>query len=86
MSASAVRSMINSLYEVISIDKTEAPEGMEGKNWHRYVIERGTSVVTGIKPGTQKQVTEHVQNMVAELNARIGLKGKTTYASVSNRR
>ena len=50
--ASVVPPSISSKYVLVSIDKTEAPEGLPGTNWHQYIIERGNSQIVGKKPGS----------------------------------
>ena len=72
---------ISSKYVLISIEKTEAPEGLPGTNWHEYIIERGNSQIVGKKPGTLKQVTEHAKAMITDLNERSGIPSSSTYAS-----
>ena len=72
---------ISSKYVLISINKTEAPEGLSGTNWHEYIIERGTSQIVGKKPGSLKQVTEHAKAMITDLNERSGVPSSSTYAS-----
>ncbi|MFV1983135.1 MAG: hypothetical protein ACC657_06295, partial [Thiohalomonadales bacterium] len=63
---------ISSKYVLISIEATEAPEGLPGTNWHEYIIERGNSQIVGKKPGSLKQVTEHAKAMITDLNERSG--------------
>lgn len=72
---------ISSKYVLVSIDKTEAPEGLPGSNWHEYIIERGNSQIVGKKPGSLKQVTEHAKAMILDLNERSGIPSSSTYAS-----
>jgi hypothetical protein len=69
----------NPRYHVISVEKTAAPEGMPGKNWHRYVIGQGTSRIEGLRTGTLKSVTAHAENWVQELNER-GVRGYSSFA------
>ena len=71
----------NSQYAVVSVEKTETPEGMKGNNWHKYVIERGRgqSVVTGKKPGTLKQVTQHAKQVAEYLNNRYSKNSSVPY-------
>lgn len=59
-------------YGVVSVEKTEAPEGMSGDNWHRYIIGQGTSKIEGKRSGTLKDVTKHAESFAEELNARAG--------------
>ncbi|MFV2059264.1 MAG: hypothetical protein ACC653_01190 [Gammaproteobacteria bacterium] len=72
---------ISSKYVLISVEKTEAPEGLPGTNWHEYIIERGNSQIVGKKPGTLKQVNEHADAMITDLNERSGIPSSSTYAS-----
>lgn len=57
-------------FKVISIDKTEAPSGMSGDNWFRYVIGQGTSKIEGLTMGSKKNVTEHAEAIAFDLNGR----------------
>ena len=66
-------------YHVVSVEKTTAPEGLPGDNWHRYVIGQGSSRIEGVKPGTLKAVTQHAETVVEDLNSRKG-RGSSTYA------
>ncbi|WP_126454467.1 hypothetical protein [Sulfuriflexus mobilis] len=66
-------------YRVISVEKTTAPEGMTGDNWHLYVVGQGTARIEGKKPGTMKTVTAHAEAFAEDLNSRTG-KGGSTYA------
>lgn len=66
-------------YRVEKVEKTTAPEGMSGDNWHRYVVGQGTSKVEGKKPGTLKAVTQHAEAFAEILNSRAG-RGGSTYA------
>lgn len=72
-------------YRVVSVKKTRAPEGMGGDNWHCYIIARGSSVVTGQKPGTLKAVTQHAEQVAADLNARSGVNAGSPYAPRKSR-
>ena len=67
-------------YKVISVEKTEPPEGLPGNNWHHYVIGYGKSRIDGTKPGTKAAVTEHAENVAEDLNSRTGIGGGSTYA------
>lgn len=71
---------IKGQYRVVSVEKTDPPEGMGGGNWHSYVIERGGSVVTGKKPGSLRAVTAHARQVVSDLNSRTGMNAGSLYA------
>ncbi|MBI1424172.1 MAG: hypothetical protein GC149_11940 [Gammaproteobacteria bacterium] len=72
-------------YSVVSVEKIETPDGMEGSNWYRYVIGRGTSTMVGNRRGTLKQVTEHARSLANDLNARNGRNGKSLWAPRQNK-
>ena len=57
-------------YEIVSVRSTGAPPGMEGSNWHRYVISQGSNIINGCRQGNLKTVTEAVEEIVAQLNER----------------
>jgi len=69
------------VYRVVQVEKTKAPDGMEGDNWHLYVIGRGNSKIEGKKPGTLNQVTQHANAVAEDLNSRAGSRGSSVYAS-----
>jgi len=72
---------VKMLYQVIEVKKIAAPEGMEGSTWHSYTIERGTSIISGKKPGSLKTVTAHAKQFAADLNARTGINAGSPYAA-----
>jgi hypothetical protein len=58
-------------YEILSIQRAEAPPGVEGSNWHDYVIAyAGTKTVHGCRQGSLKEVTSAVEELVDQLNER----------------
>ncbi|MEA1890992.1 MAG: hypothetical protein U9N50_14595 [Pseudomonadota bacterium] len=57
-------------YQVTTVEKTTAPEGMLGDNWYHYVIRRGKQVIDGKKPGSLKTVTEHAASVAELINSR----------------
>ena len=58
------------MYNLIAIDSTAAPDGMDGQNWCRYIIGRDDSMIVGHCRGTVQQVMQHARHHVDELNAR----------------
>ena len=66
-------------YNVITVEKTTAPEGMSGDNWCRYVIGKGGSRIEGKKPGSLHEVSRHAETVAEDLNSRKG-KGGSMYA------
>ena len=64
-------------YKVLSIEPSDPPPDMEGKDWHRYVIGLGDSRVRGYQRGNLKAVTQSVQDIVARMNERrFGKRGR----------
>jgi len=72
-------------YNVLSVEKIDPPDGMEGANWYRYIIGRGASTMVGNRRGTLKRVTEHARTLVKDLNARSGRNGKSLWAPARTR-
>lgn len=73
-------------YKVVSIEKSAAPRGWTGDDWHHYVIGRGKSIIEGDKTGTLKEVTEHVEDLAERINARSDKYGITYVSSYSPRK
>lgn len=71
--------IINITYRLTLVEPTSAPEGMPEGNWHRYVVEHGNSKMNCIRAGTLKEVTQHAEKYVEDLNFRTS-KGYSTYA------
>jgi hypothetical protein len=69
-------------YSVINVEKIDTPDGLEGDNWYRYLIDYGHSVIEGKKAGILKVVREHAEAVVEDLNSRSFVLGNTvSYAS-----
>jgi hypothetical protein len=66
-------------YQVVTVEKSAPPQGIETGNWFRYVIGQGKSKIEGIKCGTLQAVTDHAHTMVDDLNTR-ATKGGSFYA------
>jgi hypothetical protein len=64
-------------YNVVSVEKIKAPEGLSGDSWHRYVIGKGNSRIEGKKPGSLLEVTRHAESVVEDLNSRKARGGST---------
>lgn len=66
-------------YQVVTVEKTAPPEGVDGDNWYRYIIGQGSSRIEGLKSGTLKAVTQHAEFVAEEFNLRMG-RSRSTYA------
>ena len=69
----------NLKYNVVSVEKTDAPEGMQGDDWYHYVIGQGSSKIEGFRTGSLKSVTQHVESYAEDLTERMR-NGGSTYA------
>ena len=72
-------------FRVVSVEKTDPPEGMSDGHWHRYVIGQGSSKIEGIRNGSLKAVTQHAETFAEDLNAR-ATKGYSAYAARSQKK
>ncbi len=57
-------------FKLARVEKTDAPDGAEGGNWYRYVLDNGRSTITGQRRGSLKDVTAHAHRYAEQLNAR----------------
>ncbi len=58
-------------YEIVSVRRAEPPPGVEGSNWHQYVIAfEGRNTIHGYQQGNLRAVTRAVDEIVAQLNER----------------
>ena len=75
-------STTGSHYEIVSIRRTEAPQGMEGSNWYKYVVSfEGNTNLQGYQQGSLSAVTTSVEEFVAQLNERhMGKRGRVNLA------
>ena len=73
-------------YHVVTVEKSAAPRGMTGDDWHHYVIGRGTSIIEGQKVGSLKEVTKHAEELAERINARNDKYGITYVSTYSPRK
>ena len=59
-------------YEIESVSPAEPPQGMDGTNWHCYIIVQGTNKIRGFRQGNRKAVMAAVEEIVTQLNERRG--------------
>ncbi len=57
-------------FRLVTIEKSQPPEGATCGRWHRYVIESDFTVIQGYAQGTKTEVTAHAKRYVTQLNAR----------------
>ena len=71
-------SAIGRHYEIVSVRRTEPPQGVEGSNWYQYVISfEGSNTLNGYQQGSLGAVTLAVEEFVAQLNERhLGKRGR----------
>ena len=75
MNADPEDTMLGERYNVVTVEKTDSPQGMPSGSWYRYVIGQGRSQIDGIKLGSLQAVTEHARLMAEDLNSRAARSG-----------
>lgn len=55
---------------VALVEEAAIPQGAEGDNWCRYVIENAHSAITVWRRGSLQEVTQYARGYTEELNAR----------------
>jgi hypothetical protein len=64
-------------YKIVSIERSEAPEGTEGPDWYAYVIAQGEHTINGYRQGKLKAVTLAIEEVIIQLNERrFGKRGR----------
>lgn len=63
---------------VDSVEKTDAPDGGQGRDWYRYVLKNRRSTIVGHRRGSQQHVREYATQYAEQLNTRAVL-GPTTW-------
>jgi len=66
-------------FKVACVEKIDAPDGGEGHDWYRYVLESGRSTVTGQRRGSRKDVLAYATQCTEQMNAR-GLTGQSIWS------
>ncbi len=67
-------------YQVVTVEKTEPPVGIEDGNWYRYVIALEGETIVGNRRGTLKQVTEYAEESAMNLSSRVA-RGTSSWSS-----
>jgi len=57
-------------FELVSVQKSSAPDGGEGGNWFSYRIAQGTNMITGYRQGNLTAIKAALQETVVALNER----------------
>lgn len=61
----------NEPFKIVSVTKSDGPEGSETKDWYRYVISQGQDPIIGLRRGSRQSVMEAVEGVVFCLNERL---------------
>lgn len=65
----ATEALLEVPFRLESMAPVPAPEGSDGI-WYRYVICQGTNEITGLRSGSQAEVTRLLDEMIERLNER----------------
>ena len=57
-------------YEIVSIEPSDPPVDMVGKDWQCYTIRQGENKIRGYQQGTVNVVRRAVEEIVVRLNER----------------
>jgi hypothetical protein len=66
-------------FKVASVEKIDPPNGAQGSDWHRYVLDNSRSQVNGLRRGTRKDVMAYAAQCAEQLNVR-GLTAQSIWA------
>jgi hypothetical protein len=66
----ASKSMRPQPYRVAHVEKITAPDGVSSGTWYRYVLDNDSSVITGQRCGSLKDVQAYAEQYATQLNAR----------------
>jgi len=58
------------VFEVASVERTEAPHGETGRDWYRYVLKSGNSTIVGHRRGSRQYVRDYATQCAEQLNTR----------------
>jgi hypothetical protein len=58
------------LFKVASVEKISPPDGGEGQDWYRYVLDSGRSMISGQRRGSRKDVQAYASQCAEQLNTR----------------
>ena len=76
MSATKLSDFAANPFELVSVDSTKPPAGVEGEKWCKYIIKQGENEIIGYSAGSERKVRKEAREKVAELNLRrYGKKG-----------
>jgi len=78
--------MTEAQYMVKTVEKTNTPDGCDGSDWCRYVLERGGSTLVGQRRGTVKQVTQYAESLANDVNSRSGGRSGVSQWSSRNKK
>jgi hypothetical protein len=57
-------------FELVSVHKSEPPDGNNGKDWVRYEISQGANLITGYRQGSLTSIKRAAEQIVVGLNER----------------
>jgi hypothetical protein len=73
---------VRHLYEVSTVERADIPGDGKGKDWYRYVLSSGRSVITGFHRGSLEEVQEYAAGCAEAFNLR-NLTGKSSRANAA---
>ncbi len=65
-------------FKVVQVERSSAPDGGEGQDWHCYVLKSSSSTIVGHRRGSRKEVIAYATQCAERLSAR-GLSAQTIW-------
>lgn len=79
LAAATVQRAMPRQFRVARVERTDAPDGVAGQEWYRYVLDNGRAPISGQRRGTHKEVTAYATQCAELLNVR-GLNAQSIWA------
>lgn len=57
-------------FQLLSVQRADAPDGGQGKDWACYKISQGPNIITGYRQGTLTAIKRAAEEIVVALNER----------------
>lgn len=67
-------------FSVREVEKTKTPEGADGDDWCRYVIDAPGSTITGLRRGSRDEVHDFARSYAEQLRVRTDPRTPAGYA------
>ncbi len=70
---------------VVSIEKSSAPGGASGNDWHRYIIDSPGSPIVGYRRGKKRDILAYLDECTTKLEERLVTRKKAAKSSAKKK-